>query len=229
MTYLGWCHMAFQSSNTDKQTRPILCSACSELLGRTQQYTKLCKCGVTNAITNKHCVECGTLQVEPMWCCTCQSMLPADQFYSRHDKDRTPPDRYRSHCKVCERNRHTTRNKFNDKGTFQAFANGLKADIVESLPTEPLTEAQWLKSCDYFKGCSICGKHDIQVRQYLIPRKDGGRYVGGNMLPMCPTCCDLFRLKSAIDPLHLHAIRENKLDMDMLEKVYIFIKERLYD
>lgn len=206
-TYLGVCPMAFQSSST----------------------TKICECGVVNLLTAKHCVECGALQKGDMWCCTCENWLPYDQFYSRHDKDRTPPDRYRSHCKVCERNRKKSRDKFNDNGTFKAFSKALKNDLLESLPTEPLTEAQWLKACDYFKGCSICGAHDIQVRQYFITRKDGGKYVAGNMLPMCPKCCDLFRLKSAIDPLHLHAIRDNALDMDRLEKIYIFIKERLYE
>jgi len=88
-----------------------------------------------------------------------------------------------------------------------------------------MTEQEWLKNCSYFKGCAMCGEHDIQVRQYFIPRKDGGRYTKKNMIPMCPTCCRAFRLKSAIDPLHLKKIQTYKLDLDRLEKIYLFIKE----
>lgn len=174
-------------------------------------------------MTRMFCTKCEADLTADMYCHTCKEMLPCDQFYTRHDE--VDNECFRSHCLVCERTRKNHRDKYNNSHVFKFFSSAIKTDLKESMGTEPMTEDEWLKNCKHFKGCAMCGKNDIQVRQYFIPRKQGGRYTRKNMLPMCPECCRHFRLKSMIDPMHLKKIRVFKLDLERLGKIYTFIKE----
>jgi hypothetical protein len=198
--------------------------------GWPRKGEKQCQvCGTLNCKWARFCEHCEAELTAHMTCVTCKELLPTSAFYRRHDHDRKIKDRYRAQCRVCERNRKNSRDKFNNKELHAMFANALIKDILEGLPTEPLTETQWLKTCQYFKGCSICGKNDIQLRNYLIPRSKGGRYVVGNMLPLCGVCANSFRLQSPINAFYLMQIRENKLSMDRLDKIYDFIKGKKYE
>lgn len=175
---------------------------------------------------SRFCGKCGNVQTGDMYCHTCEQILPWTEFYFRHDDKPGEEQRYRSHCLVCERDRKAQRDKFNNKELFVIFSNAIKKSLLPFMNTTPMTEQEWLNTCRYFKGCAMCGKHDIQIRQFFIPRKEGGRYVAGNMIPMDPECANMFRLKGAIDPLHLKRIRTHELDLERLDTIYEFIREQ---
>lgn len=74
---------------------------------------------------------------------------------------------------------------------YEAYNNWL--ELINCLKFKPLTEADWIKSCEYFKGCACCGKPDIQARTMFIQHKLGGRYTPWNVIPTCATCNRTFK------------------------------------
>ncbi|MNH35596.1 hypothetical protein D3C79_962960 [compost metagenome] len=46
----------------------------------------------------------------------------------------------------------------------------------------------------FFDGCALCDETHVEVRQFLVNFKDGGRYAPWNILPMCVKCGTKLRL-----------------------------------
>jgi len=76
----------------------------------------------------------------------------------------------------------------------QAYA---KHDEFKKLNIESkahrLTEQEWLRTCNHFGGCAFCGGRDIVSKEYFIAFKDGGRYIYGNIIPLCEKCAGMSR------------------------------------
>jgi RNA polymerase subunit RPABC4/transcription elongation factor Spt4 len=194
----------------------------------TRPKKKVCPgCGHITGERTRLCEVCGADQTADMWCATCKTLLPHTSFYKRHDNDRPVKDRFRPWCKVCERDRKKNRDKFNKSSVHNLFAQAIMSDLLESMSDVPLSEDLWLKTCRYFEGCAICGANDIQLRHSFIPRKLGGKYVVGNIIPLCSKCANKFRLSSPINPVYLSQIKG--FNIDKIGKIYEFMKGKVYE
>ncbi len=71
-------------------------------------------------------------------------------------------------------------------------------ELVDGAFTHTLTEEEWLRACDYFDGCALCGSENISTRHYFIPFKAGGKYTEYNIIPVCEECT--LTLKRAKNP-----------------------------
>lgn len=58
-----------------------------------------------------------------------------------------------------------------------------------------LTEAEWNKAVNHFKGCALCGAPEIDARMMLLLPSEGGRYNRGNVLPACTKCAAAVPMK----------------------------------
>lgn len=85
-----------------------------------------------------------------------------------------------------------------------------------------LTETEWLMTCKVFKGCAICHGH-IEIREFVIPYVNGGKYIQGNIIPLCIKCTNTYNkitkygifinllLKCSDKDLHKYVKKLNKI------------------
>lgn len=113
--------------------------------------------------------------------------------------------RPRDRCKACEKKRkkeHDIKNrhqaparykKFIAKRRLAAETYYAKWQASTSIEFKPITEEAWLKACEYFGGCAICGDERIETRQFFIGFQHGGKYAPWNVFPACAKCSNFAR------------------------------------
>ncbi len=60
-------------------------------------------------------------------------------------------------------------------------------------PVRLLTEDEWDRICNYFKGCALCGAMEIESRILYVPGHRGGVYTKFNVLPVCEKCATSYK------------------------------------
>jgi hypothetical protein len=83
--------------------------------------------------------------------------------------------------------------RFIDKRKDEAASKFKDWKVKTDLPFKPLSEQQWLEACSYFDGCAVCGNEHIEIRQFFVNFKHGGRYTAWNVYPMCGKCATYTR------------------------------------
>lgn len=138
----------------------------------------------------------------------------------------------RHQCKACEGRRVCANSKAKRlvyKQQIKELFNEWRTMITD-LTFVPMTEEEWIKTCRYFGGCAICGESHIEVREFFVAFKDGGRYTVWNMFPMCSTCAR--PLRAARNPFRwMHkalsgAFRKN-LAPGAFDKLYKYLREKV--
>lgn len=151
------------------------------------------------------------------WCSKCQSFRPIDDFGPKHDQ---------GVCIECNKKRWIQRDKDNPK----AFSERTRAAAIRrrkaadelyerikgtEIPFKLLTEEEWLKICDYFGGCAICGSDHIETREFFVKFTEGGRYAPWNVFPMCGKCATTTRVvDNPLVWLDLHKGSAKKLGLN---------------
>lgn len=128
-------------------------------------------------------------------CTVCGAFLPTAEFYRR--KSTGVINKVCRTCTIESKIKYDADNPDKVKERIARFLQTHK-DLAEDnyaiwhdmiqLPYKPLTEAEWLKACEYFGGCAICGDEHIETREYFVDFKSGGKYAAWNIFPMCGKC-----------------------------------------
>ena len=149
------------------------CKNCGWVYPITQPGSRCLICGAPFDLVI--CRECG--EVKPI-----EQMMPNNKTWCRQC--------YNAYAKV-KHHEYNKRFKSISEARYNAWL-----DKVHKVPTDypPLTEAQWLEACEYFKGCARCASEDIDARGFFIGRSLGGRYCDWNVIPVCEHCAKIWAL-----------------------------------
>lgn len=133
------------------------------------------------------CKFCKTI-LEYQYCKGCSKWVITDRFVVskylckdcarelRKEYDRKSPDKYNARS-----------NRVYHKHMLEIDMQ-LQEWTKNTTDFKPLSQQDWLKTCEYFGGCALCNEEYIETRQFFIPFKEGGRYTAWNMFPMCGKC-----------------------------------------
>lgn len=97
-------------------------------------------------------------------------------------------NRKKQHDKKNPQQRYDRDKRFMDKRFAMAAERFEEWKKKTNLPFKPLAEQQWLEACSHFRGCALCDSEHIEVRQFFVNFKDGGRYTAWNVYPICGKC-----------------------------------------
>lgn len=107
---------------------------------------------------------------------------------------------FRSYCRACERLRRRKHEKArpdlkqaSDRRSLLKARKLLqeKYEIIletNAVAFKPLSEPQWIETCQHFGGCAICGADNIEARSFFVPFEQGGKYAVWNIFPVCGAC-----------------------------------------
>lgn len=74
--------------------------------------------------------------------------------------------------------------------TFSQYAEDYERAwrvVIAAAPDLLMTEDEWNRRCQYFRGCAICGG-PIEVRAKYFPTYLNGKHAPWNVIPMCSEC-----------------------------------------
>lgn len=159
--------------------------------------TKTCKgCGWVYPIVTPYstCRFCGRGFTEGI-CANC----------GEHSTDIIPATKLCRKCynkrngEYCKKRVRTTDERQKTVRRWRAEADERFAawiDKLSKIKTHTLTEAEWLETCSYFKGCALCDDEHITTRGYFIRFEDGGKYNACNVIPLCDKCATEIKYQS---------------------------------
>ena len=186
-------------------------------------------CGTTtpddSALT---CRKCRTV-FSILRCSMCGRFLPLSDFYAFTKK---PPSR----CKICEQNHHKLlsyeikhKNSItNAENRNKKFADDLEAmkQKLAILKSQTLTELEWLRVCNYFGGCALCGEVHIERRSFFIPVTAGGTYSRFNVFPTCAKCDVSLKKSSNTFNYFYNKVRsDGRIEKERFDKLVAYLNE----
>jgi len=158
-----------------------------------QRICKKCGWVYPSVYTRTKCKYCGSI-LDMQHCLYGNHWAPVSEFSF-------PGGHRKQHCKACHTKNVSNWYKehpgkhnlcsINFRKKHRGAAEKAYQDWMEeisTLPFKPMTEAEWLTTCSYFHGCALCKEEYIEIRQFFVPFKAGGRYAVWNMFPLCGKC-----------------------------------------
>ena len=103
---------------------------------------------------------------------------------------------------------------------------------LKSITTHTLTEDEWMESCRYFGGCSLCNSDQIDARGYFIRFEDGGKYNACNVIPICDKCATALKYQSnpfrQMNPIINRNLATSRgYSLEKLEKVAEYLQSKI--